>query len=268
MSVSKRLRYEILRRDNHACRYCGDAAPGVKLNVDHVIPKALGGSDKPTNLVTSCAACNAGKTSSMPDAQPVEDVDQDAFRQAVAARARPTHDPETGMPTCWSFREVELAIAEFAWGHAWTISTDGQSPSTDQYNEFLDQRGNLADQGRSAPEIICAAVLAGLTQASRLTWGLGAAQLRHAPISGEEHERARGAVDLWLAAWRERHGASPSPELVNEFKGRVIQAVRDGRTRDQIMRAAKSAGFSGNANVDYLAYHVSCEDADEKAGGC
>ncbi|MEU5976310.1 hypothetical protein [Streptomyces sp. NPDC047315] len=25
MAVSKRLRYEILRRDNHACRYCGAA---------------------------------------------------------------------------------------------------------------------------------------------------------------------------------------------------------------------------------------------------
>lgn len=24
MAISKRLRYEILRRDNHACRYCGN----------------------------------------------------------------------------------------------------------------------------------------------------------------------------------------------------------------------------------------------------
>jgi 5-methylcytosine-specific restriction endonuclease McrA len=54
MAVSKRLRYEILRRDNYACRYCGATAPDVKLNVDHVIPQSLGGSDKPDNLVTSC----------------------------------------------------------------------------------------------------------------------------------------------------------------------------------------------------------------------
>lgn len=33
MAVSKRLRYEILRRDDHACRYCGDRAPDVKLTV-------------------------------------------------------------------------------------------------------------------------------------------------------------------------------------------------------------------------------------------
>ena len=35
MAVSKRLRYEILRRDNFACHYCGAAAPDVKLNADH-----------------------------------------------------------------------------------------------------------------------------------------------------------------------------------------------------------------------------------------
>lgn len=34
MAVSKRTRYEVLRRDNHACRYCGASAPEVKLTVD------------------------------------------------------------------------------------------------------------------------------------------------------------------------------------------------------------------------------------------
>lgn len=84
MAVSKRLRYEVLRRDNHTCRYCGAAAPDVKLTVDHVTPVALGGSDEPANLVTACAACNAGKTSSSPDAQVVEDVEQDALRWSRA----------------------------------------------------------------------------------------------------------------------------------------------------------------------------------------
>jgi len=31
MAVSKRLRFEILRRDDHACRYCGATAPEAKL---------------------------------------------------------------------------------------------------------------------------------------------------------------------------------------------------------------------------------------------
>ncbi len=82
--VSKRLRYEILRRDNHTCRYCGDSAPDVKLTVDHVTPTALGGVADPGNLVTACADCNAGKSSSSPDAALVADVEQDALRWSRA----------------------------------------------------------------------------------------------------------------------------------------------------------------------------------------
>lgn len=84
MAVSRRLRYEILRRDNHACRYCGATAPDVKLTVDHVVPSALGGSDDPTNLVTACAGCNGGKSASTPDAALVADVEQKAAQWGQA----------------------------------------------------------------------------------------------------------------------------------------------------------------------------------------
>ncbi|MFG2328295.1 HNH endonuclease [Streptomyces sp. NPDC048604] len=84
MAVSKRLRYEILRRDNHTCRYCGATAPGVPLRVDHVVPKALGGTDTPDNLVTSCEPCNSGKSSVPPDAATVADVARDTVRWSVA----------------------------------------------------------------------------------------------------------------------------------------------------------------------------------------
>lgn len=84
MPVSKRLRYEVLRRDNHACRYCGRSAPDVKLTIDHVVPTALGGSDEPSNLVTACSDCNSGKTSTNPDAPLVENVASDALRWAQA----------------------------------------------------------------------------------------------------------------------------------------------------------------------------------------
>lgn len=86
MAISKRLRYEILRRDNHTCRYCGASAPDVKLTVDHVLPVALGGQDVPENLVAACEPCNTGKTSSSPDAPVVADVERDAHRWAVAMR--------------------------------------------------------------------------------------------------------------------------------------------------------------------------------------
>ena len=84
MSVSKRVRYEVLRRDGHTCRYCGGKAPEVRLTVDHVIPTALGGTDAPDNLVASCADCNAGKTSTHPDSPLVAQVAQDAVRWSEA----------------------------------------------------------------------------------------------------------------------------------------------------------------------------------------
>ena len=86
MAVSKRLRFEILRRDNHTCRYCGAAAPGVKLVIDHVMPETLGGRDEPENLVTACEPCNSGKSSIPPDATIVAGVKGDAVRWAWATK--------------------------------------------------------------------------------------------------------------------------------------------------------------------------------------
>lgn len=86
MAVSKRVRYEVLRRDGHTCRYCGGVAPDVVLVVDHVVPVALGGSDDPSNLVAACRDCNAGKSSASPDAAAVAGVRADAFRWAAAMK--------------------------------------------------------------------------------------------------------------------------------------------------------------------------------------
>lgn len=84
MAISKRTRYEVLRRDNHTCRYCGGHAPDVVLTIDHVVPRTLGGSDDPSNLVAACKDCNAGKSSSNPDATMVAQVGEDAIRWARA----------------------------------------------------------------------------------------------------------------------------------------------------------------------------------------
>ncbi len=62
MSISSKLRFEILNRDNFTCSYCGVTADEELLHVDHVIAKSKGGTDEPGNLVTACADCNAGKS--------------------------------------------------------------------------------------------------------------------------------------------------------------------------------------------------------------
>lgn len=87
MAVSKALRFQVLRRDNHTCRYCGRSAPEVRITVDHVVATALGGSDTADNLVAACADCNGGKSATPADAAVIENVSQDALRWARAQTA-------------------------------------------------------------------------------------------------------------------------------------------------------------------------------------
>lgn len=60
--LSVRTRFEIFKRDDFQCRYCGRRTPAVVLEVDHVVPIIEGGTDDPINLVTSCWECNSGKS--------------------------------------------------------------------------------------------------------------------------------------------------------------------------------------------------------------
>lgn len=60
-SISKKLRFEVFKRDKFACQYCGGKAPDVVLNVDHIEPVAKGGGNDLFNLITSCFECNQGK---------------------------------------------------------------------------------------------------------------------------------------------------------------------------------------------------------------
>lgn len=61
MSITKKIRFEVFKRDKFTCQYCGQQAPDVTLQVDHIEPKSAGGSDDILNLVTSCFDCNQGK---------------------------------------------------------------------------------------------------------------------------------------------------------------------------------------------------------------
>jgi len=84
MAVPKATRFQVLKRDGHRCQYCGASAPDVKLTVDHAIPSALGGDDKPSNLVAACVDCNAGKGASNPDNDLVERLSAESATYALA----------------------------------------------------------------------------------------------------------------------------------------------------------------------------------------
>lgn len=61
-TLSKKLRFEVFKRDSFTCQYCGRKAPDVLLQADHIHPVSEGGTDDLLNLITSCVDCNAGKS--------------------------------------------------------------------------------------------------------------------------------------------------------------------------------------------------------------
>lgn len=63
MTIKGKLRFEIFKRDNFTCQYCGRKAPEVKLTIDHREAQSAGGSDEIANLKTCCEDCNSGKGS-------------------------------------------------------------------------------------------------------------------------------------------------------------------------------------------------------------
>jgi 5-methylcytosine-specific restriction endonuclease McrA len=54
-------RINIMTRDRFQCQYCGDRPSRPELNLDHVVPRALGGRTTWENVVTSCVDCNRRK---------------------------------------------------------------------------------------------------------------------------------------------------------------------------------------------------------------
>jgi hypothetical protein len=55
-------RVAIYMRDGLACGWCGTTIEdGARLTLDHCVPRSKGGSNKPTNLITSCFKCNSSR---------------------------------------------------------------------------------------------------------------------------------------------------------------------------------------------------------------
>lgn len=115
-SISKRLRFEILCRDQFACQYCGHFAPQVQLHVDHIVPVTRGGTSAPSNLRTACEDCNMGKLAMELD------------EAAIAA------DKPDRMANRIRLSEIdsELEEARWEWSHA-----DFDAKALDYYLEFV-----------------------------------------------------------------------------------------------------------------------------------
>jgi hypothetical protein len=81
MSVSKKTRFEIFKRDGFRCVYCGKQPPDVTLELEHITPKSKGGADRWDNYCTSCFSCNRGKSDIPLSEQPPNSFERLAFIQ-------------------------------------------------------------------------------------------------------------------------------------------------------------------------------------------
>ncbi len=75
MAVSKKLRFEVFKRDGFRCAYCGKSPPEALLEADHIKPKSKKGKDDINNLITACFDCNRGKRNITLDKTPQQLVD-------------------------------------------------------------------------------------------------------------------------------------------------------------------------------------------------
>ena len=77
-------RRNVFKRDEYTCQYCGTRPGSEELTIDHVVPRAQGGTSSWTNCVLACVACNSRKANRTP---------QQAKMQLAKTPVRPTWSP-------------------------------------------------------------------------------------------------------------------------------------------------------------------------------
>lgn len=77
--ISGTLKFEVLKKAQFHCELCGISADVRALEVDHIVPRNLGGTDDPSNLQALCYSCNSMK----------RDRDQTDFRKVRESYSQP-----------------------------------------------------------------------------------------------------------------------------------------------------------------------------------
>lgn len=102
MAVSKKLRFDIFKRDAFTCQYCGRKPPAVVLELEHIHPIAEGGTDDETNLLCSCFDCNRGKGATPLDVIPLSVTERLARQKELAEQVAALNE----------FQEAQRELAE------------------------------------------------------------------------------------------------------------------------------------------------------------
>ena len=59
--ISGSIRYEVLKRANQRCECCGVSITDKPIDVDHIVPRSLGGANSINNYQALCYECNTNK---------------------------------------------------------------------------------------------------------------------------------------------------------------------------------------------------------------
>jgi len=150
MAISKRLRFEVLQRDNFTCRYCGAFAPFVRLEADHVQPRSRGGKDIPENLVTACRDCNGGKSALLPE---------EWLRREIEQIARQWRDPEAedDLSDMYAYQHALYDLEELSTADALHFMAQAYikvMPYRPTHSEQIQLAAILAREARHTPEAI------------------------------------------------------------------------------------------------------------------
>ena len=61
INIPQSVRKYVLQRNNYQCQSCGKKNTETKLNIDHIVALANGGSNDISNLQVLCSKCNQKK---------------------------------------------------------------------------------------------------------------------------------------------------------------------------------------------------------------
>lgn len=125
--LSKKLRFDVFKRDGFRCLYCGATPEKALLQCDHIHPVAHGGTNDIDNLVTACQPCNIGKGATPLNVTPtsledraletLEREEQIAFYQAImrARRERIEDDAQEVLNQfCEQYHRDGIPMRDFA----------------------------------------------------------------------------------------------------------------------------------------------------------
>lgn len=211
MTLSVKVRFEVLKRDRYTCSYCGKHPPEVLLEVDHIHPVAAGGTDDLENLTTACLDCNRGKGARLLEEgiAPVvnrgaieemrERVEQaQAYMELLGSMRSITDEQLWRVKEAWA-RTYGAAVEERSDGSYWTFANYGYFPEDRSIRSFL--RKLTLDQVLEAVDITASRIRNPSMDAVRYFYGVCHRSIREGrePLTQQtpDHEEALADGRSW-----------------------------------------------------------------------